>query len=146
MKESDARMSLRSVADVRLVELAMHTRDDGDLVVVQHGDALPFPVLRMFTVRATAGAVRGRHAHKQCWQFLLCVHGAIEVECDDGSNKQRFLLDAGNKGLLVPPSIWASETYVVGGSVLSVLCDRLYEAEDYLREYEQFLAWRATNG
>lgn len=138
-------MTLRSVADVRLVELAMHAREDGELVVVEQGKAIAFPVLRMFTVRAAQGAIRGRHAHKQCWQFLLCVHGAIEVECDDGTSKQAFLLDAGNKGLLVPPSIWASETYVVGESVLSVLCDRLYEADDYLRDYEQFLAWRRTD-
>jgi hypothetical protein len=26
--------------------------------------------------------------------------------------------------------------------VLSVLCDRPYEEDDYLREYERFVAWR----
>lgn len=135
----------RDVSEVRLVELPRHTRDDGELVVVEQGKSIPFPTVRTFFVRATEGAVRGRHAHKQCNQFLVCVHGAIEVECDDGATKTTFLLDAANQGLLIPASIWATETYVVSGSVLGVLCDRPYEADDYLREYEAFLVWRRAN-
>jgi hypothetical protein len=134
--------ALKTVADVKLVDLELHTREDGDLVVVEEGKAIPFAASRVFTVRAKGGAVRGRHAHKLCVQFLVCVHGSIEVVCDDGAEKRTFLLDAANKGLLVPPTIWATETYVVAGSVLNVLCDRHYEAEDYLRDYDQFLAWR----
>jgi dTDP-4-dehydrorhamnose 3,5-epimerase-like enzyme len=137
---------LETVADVKLVELELHAREDGDLVVIQQGKSIPFAASRVFTVRATGGAVRGRHAHKRCVQFLVCVHGSIEVVCDDGTEKKTFVLDAVNKGLLVPASIWATETYVVAGSVLNVLCDRHYEAEDYIRDYDQFLAWRTNDG
>ena len=137
-------MKRRDVSEVVLVELPRHTRDDGELVVIEAGESIPYPAVRTFTVRATEGAVRGRHAHKQCNQFLVCVHGAIDVECDDGANKATFRLDAGHQGLLVPASIWATETYVVSGSILTVLCDRTYEAGDYLRDYEEFLRWRTS--
>lgn len=133
---------LESVEACQLVELALHARDGGELVVVEEGKALPYAAARVFTVRAGEGAVRGRHAHKQCSQFMLCVHGAIEVECDDGASKKTFVLDAGNKGLMVPPSIWATETYKTAGAVLTVLCDRPYEAEDYIRDYDEFVAYR----
>jgi dTDP-4-dehydrorhamnose 3,5-epimerase-like enzyme len=135
-----------NVTAVRPVELPRHAQDNGELVVIEQGKAIPFPSVRMFTVRAASGAVRGRHAHKRCAQFLVCVHGTIEVECDDGTSKATYLLDAGNKGLLVPASIWASETYLTAGAVLTVLCDRHYEADDYIRNYEEFLAWRKTAG
>jgi len=41
-----------------------------------------------------------------------------------------------------PAPIWASETYKVRDSILAVLCDQVYEEDDYLRNYEEFLAWR----
>ena len=41
-------------------------------------------------------------------------------------------------GLLVPPGIWASEKYVDNAAVLMVLCDRGYEADDYIRDYNDF--------
>jgi hypothetical protein len=145
MTQPNGHVHLRTLVDVRPVELERHVRDDGELVVVEQGTSISFPVLRMFIVRASEGAVRGRHAHKLCSQLLVCVHGTIEVECDDGVDRRTFLLDMPNKGLLVPPSIWASETYVVASSVLTVLCDRHYEADDYLRSYEQFLVWRRAH-
>lgn len=138
-------MELKTVADIRRIQLPSHARDDGELVVIEYGETLPFPALRVFTVRAVQGAVRGRHAHKQCSQFLVCVHGSIEVECDDGNSKAVFLLDSGNIGLLVPPTIWARETYVTADAVLAVLCDRGYEADDYVRDYDDFLAWREAD-
>jgi dTDP-4-dehydrorhamnose 3,5-epimerase-like enzyme len=139
------RDTLKSLTDVQLVMLPLHAHDNGELVVIEEGKSIAFASARMFTVRARAGAVRGEHAHKRCAQFLVCVHGAIEVVCDDGADTKTFLLDAGNKGLLVPPSIWATENYVTEGAVLSVLCDRHYDADDYLRDYDRFLAWRKAD-
>jgi hypothetical protein len=135
---------LANISDVREIALPSHSRDDGQLVVMEEGAQLPFAPLRVFTVSATQNSVRGRHAHKQCTQFLVSVHGIIAVECDDGKNKAAFLLDRGDKGLLVPASIWGTETYRTDGAVLVVLCDRRYEEADYVRDYDQFLTWRRS--
>jgi dTDP-4-dehydrorhamnose 3,5-epimerase-like enzyme len=135
---------LKTVKDIEEVVLPHNVRSDGDLVVAQQGKELSFAPARLFTVRGIEGAVRGCHAHKRCIQFLICVHGAIEVECDDGRDRRRIILDRGNKGLLIPPSIWGTETYRTDGAVLAVLCDRLYEEDDYIRDYDQFLTWRRS--
>ena len=132
---------LRSVADVREVQLPLHSRGDGDLSVLEQAN-LPFAVARLFFVRAAVNAIRGQHAHKLCNQFMMCVHGAIEVTCDDGGNKRTVVLDAMNKGVLVPASIWASEIYRAPQSVLMVACDRVYKEDDYIREYAQFRRYR----
>ncbi|MBC7017841.1 WxcM-like domain-containing protein, partial [Salmonella enterica] len=64
-------MEFASVSDVRRFELPRHVSETGELVVIEQGKSIPFAVLRTFTVRATAGAIRGRHAHKRCSQFLV---------------------------------------------------------------------------
>lgn len=137
--------ALLSVADVHEAALPLHSRDDGDLSVLEKAN-LPFAIARLFFVRAADEAMRGRHAHKRCNQFMMCVHGAIEVICDDGTATRTVMLDAMNKGVMVPASIWASEIYRAPQSVLMVACDRVYEEDDYIRDYTQFLSYRGING
>jgi dTDP-4-dehydrorhamnose 3,5-epimerase-like enzyme len=47
-------------------------------------------------------------------------------------------------GLLIPPGIWSEQLYLTENTVLTVLCDRVYEAEDYIREYSIFLKFRKS--
>lgn len=132
-----------TVADARYVEVPARTRDGGTLVAWQQPDA-PFAVARVFTVTAPANAVRGNHAHKRCAQFLVCAQGRIEVGCFDGEKSAKFLLEAPNRGLLVPPGVFATETYLTDGALLMVLCDQPYDEADYLRGEDNFRAWRNT--
>jgi len=131
-----------SIAQVRLVELPRHARANGEVVVAEAAVHVPFAIVRMFTVTAPAGARRGEHAHRRCSQFMLCVHGAIEVLCDDGYEKKTFMLDRGNLALHVPPSIWNRIIFRDSGSSLVVLCDRPFEESDYIRSYSEFLTFR----
>jgi len=131
-----------TLKNVQLVSLARHSRPDGTLVVIEQGKELPFAPARIFTVEGGVGAVRGQHAHKRCSQLMVCTHGKIEVKCDDGVAKSAHLLDRADIGILVPPLIWSTEIYHTEGAVLMVVCDRLYEQDDYLRTYEEFLTWR----
>jgi hypothetical protein len=140
---SRSSVELAKVAVLRTVQFAHHVRDDGALTVLE-GDNLPFAIARLFFVSAVAGAKRGMHAHRMCSQFMICASGGIEVLCDDGAETRSFLLDRPNLGLLVPPSIWATETYLSAGSVLAVACDRPYKDDDYIRDYEAFQRYRAA--
>jgi hypothetical protein len=130
------------VSDLEVVALAHYVRDDGELAVLDAAD-LPFTIVRLFFVRAGAGARRGIHAHRHCSQFMMCVNGAIDVICDDGEAKRTLVLDRPNLGVLVPPSIWTTETYREAGSVLAVACDRPYGEDDYIRDYDEFRRYRA---
>ena len=129
-----------------VIELPRHFAVNGDVVVMETVTHIPFIIARVFVVLAPSGAIRGQHAHKQCAQFLTCPAGRVDVMCDDGLEKATYVLDQPGLGLLVPPSIWAQQTYQAAGSVLTVLCDRPYEAEDYIRDYEEFIAYRMTAG
>ena len=136
------RISLRSLKDVRWIEFSSSARADGELYVMQAGAEVPFELVRVFVVRAAVGATRGRHAHRRCSQLLVCVGGAVDVTCDDGAGTASFVLDSPRRGLLVPPTIWAEQKYSQPHSTLMVLCDRPYEAEDYIHGMDAFVKYR----
>jgi hypothetical protein len=131
---------MNSISDARLIELPCHTRDDGEVVVAEAGvtAGVPFAIARLFTLRAPEGAERGRHAHKLCSQFMICSSGAVDVALDDGAARRTFILNRGNLALLVPPAIWNTVIFRAPQSVVTVLCDRPYEADDYIRDYREF--------
>ncbi len=135
-------MSQRSEA--RLVDLPRHARADGEVIVAETAAQVPFRIERMFALAAPAGAKRGRHAHRLCSQFMICVSGAVDVVCEDGSSKRTFTLDRPNEALLVPPGLWNTVVFRRSDSVLVVLCDRVYEADDYIRDYAEFLSFRES--
>jgi dTDP-4-dehydrorhamnose 3,5-epimerase-like enzyme len=136
---------LGTIARIRLIELPRYARDDGEIVVAQAFDQVPFTMARVFTLTAPRGARRGEHAHRRCTQFMLCVHGAVDVLCDDSRDQEVFTLDRNNLALLVPPTIWNTVIFKEERSVVMVLCDRLFEEADYLREYDEFVAFRKAN-
>ena len=134
---------LESVSSLKIVKLPHFFEDNGDLVVIEGFVNVPFDIARMFVVRAPDGAIRGQHAHRKCSQFLTCPSGTIEVVCDDGRQIAEFVLSHPNVGLLVPAGIWSQQTYRGPQAALTVLCDRQYEAADYIRDYGSFLDLRA---
>ena len=137
---------LYPISAVNTSELPCYFDDNGDLVVMEGLTHVPFAIARVFVVRAPVGAIRGQHAHKACTQFLACPIGSVEVLCDDGREVVTYILDQPHFGLLIPPSIWAKQTFLAIGSVLTVLCDRPYEPQDYIRDYADFKAYRKADG
>ena len=130
---------------VKLLEFPIFDEDSGELVVFEESiSAIPFPIKRIFNVRSVKGSVRGKHSHRLCSQILICSNGSIEVTCDDSINKETYLLDKPNYGLLVLPGIWAEQKYIKHDSTMTVICDRLYESEDYISDYADFIAFAST--
>ena len=119
----------------------------GDLNVVEFGKTLPFEVKRIFyTYNVGSTDVRGEHAHKKCEQFLLAVKGSVKVIVDDGSAREEYLLDNPNTGLHLPSGCWGIQYCHSSDCVLLVLASMPYEADDYIREYSEFLAFKGLMG
>ena len=130
---------------VKLLEFPIFEEDSGELVVFEEGiSAIPFSIKRIFNVRSEKGSVRGRHSHRLCSQILICSNGSIEVTCDDSINKETYVLDKPNYGLLVLPGIWAEQKYIKHDTTMTVICDRVYESEDYISNYADFIAFAST--
>jgi dTDP-4-dehydrorhamnose 3,5-epimerase-like enzyme len=122
-----------------LIELAVKSDDSGQLVVFDAETIENFNISRIFHVFSDSENVRGKHAHKQCNQVLFCNSGKILVKTFDGKINEEYLLDRPNLGLLVSAGIWSEQLYLTDGAMLSVICDRPYEPEDYIRDFSEFL-------
>jgi UDP-2-acetamido-3-amino-2,3-dideoxy-glucuronate N-acetyltransferase len=104
-------------------------------------DGVPFQPKRWFVVYdVPSREVRGEHAHRVCHQFLICVTGRVTVAVDDGERRTEVLLDHPTIGIYVPPLVWASQFRYDADAVLLVLASHPYDADDYIRGYDSFLA------
>ena len=132
----------KSVFDCSLCELnKMHDRE-GNLTYMYQNVHVPFSINRVFySYDIPGGEDRGAHAHKRCHQFIIAASGAFEVVLDDGTNKRTVTLNRPFWGLHVPPGIWASEQGFSSGSICLVLASHEYEEEDYIRNYDDYLAY-----
>ena len=124
-------------------EIPHFVDDRGALNVLEIARELPFGCERIFyTYTVPEGSVRGEHAHKVCEQFLIALRGELRVAVDDGVHRDEILLDSPSKGLHLPAGCWGEQFSHSTDCILLVLASRPYENEDYIRSYNEFLAWK----
>jgi WxcM-like, C-terminal len=121
-----------SLDELYVVDLPQFRDSRGLLVPVEFSQFVPFDVRRMFWVAdvPTAG-VRGGHAHKHCHQFAICLAGLVAIDAFNGEATRTIELRAG-QALHIKPGLFTTERFLAPGTILAVLCDRPYEATDYL--------------
>lgn len=132
----------QSVFDCSLCQLNRFHDPEGNLTVVSENVHVPFNINRVFySYDIPGGEDRGAHAHKECHQFIIAASGSFEVVLDDGTNKRTVTLNRPFWGLHVPPGVWASEQGFSSGSICLVLASHGYAEADYIRNYDDFLAY-----
>lgn len=103
-------------------------------------EEIPFTPQRWFLVYdVPSREVRGEHAHRVCHQFLVCVHGSVQVAVDNGTQRGEAVLDDPTAGIYIPPGIWGSQFRYDDDAVLLVLASHPYDPDDYIRDYDAFL-------
>ena len=135
-----------NVFDCTMVELDRHHSDrKGNLTVVENGETLPFDVKRVYYLYDVPGGEnRGAHAHKELSQLIIAASGSFTVTLDDGKCKRSFFLNRPYQGLYVKPGMWRDLDDFSSGAVCMVLASEVYQAEDYIRDYQEFISFRNT--
>jgi acetyltransferase-like isoleucine patch superfamily enzyme/dTDP-4-dehydrorhamnose 3,5-epimerase-like enzyme len=134
------------VEGVTLHQLPRVTDLRGDLTFGEASAHIPFPIVRFFLVFGVPSEhIRGEHAHRTLHQFLICVHGSVHVVADDGKTRQEFVLDRPNVGLHLHPMTWGVQYKYSADAVLLVLASDRYNADDYIRDYAEFVRLRRGN-
>lgn len=133
-----------NVFDCTMVELDKHHSDrKGNLTVVENGQTLPFDVKRVYYLYDVPGGEnRGSHAHKELSQLIIAASGSFTVTLDDGKCKRSFFLNRPYQGLYVKPGMWRDLEDFSSGAVCMVLASEVYQKEDYIRDYQEFLEFR----
>ena len=137
-------MERYNVYDCTIIELDKHHSDrKGNLSVVENGITLPFNVKRVYYLYdVPGGESRGAHAHKELSQLIIAASGSFKVTLDDSKVKRTFFLNRPYQGLYVKPGMWRDLEDFSSGAVCMVLASDVYMAEDYIRDYKEFLKYK----
>ena len=130
------------VTDCQIIDIRRYSDSRGYLSVVEGGLDIPFEIKRIYYLYMVPEVARGAHAHKQLQQLLIATSGSVDVIMDDGKEKKTFHLNRPWKGLLIPSGLWRDLENFSGGTVLMCLASEKYEAEDYIRDYHEFLNYK----
>jgi dTDP-4-dehydrorhamnose 3,5-epimerase-like enzyme len=129
-----------NVYDCSVIELPQITNRSGNITPVVCNKEIPFDIKRVYYLYdVPGGETRGGHAHKALEQLIIAASGSFDVVIDDGKIKRTILLNRPNYGLYIKPGIWRDLKNFSSGSVLLVLASLLYDENDYIRNYNDFL-------
>jgi hypothetical protein len=132
-----------SVYNCSVIELPKLQNRAGNITPVTNHQEIPFDVKRVFYIYDIPGGEdRGAHAHKVCHQFLVAASGSFEIELNDGIVKRTLMLNRPYFGLHIPPGIWAAEKGFSSGSICLVLTSHIYDSDDYIRDYSDYLSFK----
>ncbi len=128
--------------EARIISLPKIADNRGNLSFVEEDKHIPFKIERTFWIYdVPGGEERGGHAYRETEEFIIALSGSFDVMVDDGTgNEQTFRLNRSYYGLYVPKMMWRQMTNFSTNSVAMVLASTLYDADDYIRDYEVFKA------
>lgn len=134
---------MNTIADCRLLNLPKIAMPQGNITPIEGAITVPFDIARVFYLYdIPVDSSRGGHAHKKLEQVILCIMGSFDVIVDDGTDRRTVTLRRADEGLYVPSLLWAELVNFSSGAICVTLASMPYEEADYLRDYNEFVAWR----
>lgn len=126
----------------KIIEFADLGDERGNLVVIEgDGADIPFDIKRVFYIYGSdPEVVRGQHANRETEFLLVNVSGTSRVRVDNGRQSRVIELNRPRMGLYLPPMVWKDMYDFSEDSVLLVLASRHYDAAEYIRNYQDYLA------
>lgn len=131
---------------VQMLEFRQNGDERGHLVVVEGGKDIPFDIARIFYIYGSdTDVVRGQHANRKSEFVLINVAGSCKVKVLDGKgNEAIFVLNRPHTGIYLPTMVWKDMYDFSKDSVLLCLSSEHYDAQEYIRDYDEFL--KIVNG
>lgn len=135
-----------SIYDCFIVELNKIHNRSGNITPIEGNLNVPFDIKRVYYLYdVPGGAERGGHGHKALHQLIVAASGCFDVLLDDGKNKKIVELNRPYYGLYIVPGIWRELINFSSGAISLVLASHLYDENDYIRNFDDFLNFK-NNG
>lgn len=123
----------------RIMKFNQKGDDRGHLVIVEGLVDIPFEIKRIFYIYGSdAHVIRGNHANRRSEFVLINVSGKSKVKVNDGHKVEVIELNEPHMGIYLPKMIWKEMYDFSTDSVLLVLASEIYDADEYIRDYEAY--------
>ena len=131
-----------ALSDCRVLEVPRFTDERGSLSVLESQRQVPFEIRRVYYLYdIPAGQARAAHGHRALQQIMIALSGSLEIQLDDGFDRRSFRMDRPDRALYIAPGMWRDLGSFSGGAVCLVLASEYFDEADYLRDYDEFLAF-----
>ncbi|HAF30829.1 MAG TPA: hypothetical protein DCG75_17455 [Bacteroidales bacterium] len=118
----------------------------GNLSFIEENKHIPFKIERAYWIYdVPGGEIRGGHAFMEQQELIVALSGSFDVIVDDGQKKQTFSLNRSYFGLYIPSGIWRQMQNFSTNSLALVLSSTHYNTDDYIYDYNKFLAYGRKN-
>lgn len=135
-----------TISDCKIIELPKFLDARGNLSFAEQLNHIPFEIKRTYWIYdVPGGEERGGHAFIQNKEFIVALSGAFDVVVDDGRNKKTFSLNRSYYGLYVPAGLWREINNFSTNSLALEFGSEHYSEEDYIREYDEYLQFKAQS-
>ncbi len=126
--------------NAHIIQLPKILDSRGNLTFIEEENHIPFKIERTFWIYDVPGGEnRGGHAYRETEEFIIALSGSFTVLLDNGHVRQEFHLSRSYYGLYIPRMVWREMTDFSTNSLALVLSSTPYSAEDYIRDYDEFL-------
>lgn len=132
---------------VQVSELTLDTfiSSEGALHVFEL-QKLPFVPRRLYWITGVPqNGIRGQHGHKQLEQAIGAVAGSCKLSVHDGNHILDLDLVAENGLVYIPAGHWRKLYNFSEDCTVLVVASEVYDEEDYIRDFDEFLNWKKTN-
>lgn len=129
--------------EVRMLEFPQRGDERGHLVIVEGMKDIPFEIQRVFYIYGSdPNVVRGQHANRNSEFVLINVAGKSKIRVKDGEgNEAIYCLNRPHTGIYLPTMVWKDMYDFSPDSVLLALASTHYDPDEYIRDYDEFLAY-----
>ncbi|HAH55584.1 MAG TPA: hypothetical protein DCM02_09990 [Flavobacterium sp.] len=125
---------------IEIIEIPKIENNLGNIAVIEN-DVIPFEIKRVYYLYdIPSSSIRGGHSHKKLQQVLIAISGSFDVVLKDGNSSTTITLNKPDKGLLIKSNTWRELENFSSGAVCLVLASTNYSEEDYIRDFDEFLA------
>ncbi len=114
----------------------------GGYIEVEGMKDIPFEIKRVFYIfgKGNVGTVRGKHSNRKSEFVLYNVKGKSKVKTiDENYEEAIYELNEPNQAIYLPKMIWKEMFDFTEDSVLMVLTNEYYDAEEYIRNFDDFV-------
>ncbi len=123
-----------------LINFDIKGDERGSLVAIEQQKNISFEIKRIYYIFNTEKSfIRGKHAHRELNQVLICISGNCKIKVDSGKEIKIIELKERNQGLFIGQMIWREMFDFSADCVLLVLASEYYDEEEYIRDYDEFL-------
>jgi dTDP-4-dehydrorhamnose 3,5-epimerase-like enzyme len=111
----------------------------GNLSFFENEQQIPFEIARTYWIYdVPGGETRGGHAFKKQQEFIVVLSGSVDIVLNDGKSIEKISLNRSYNGLFIKAGTWRHMENFATNTVVLIVSDSKYDADDYIRDDNEF--------